>query len=88
MENNISIEYVKKEIYKQNPVAKFMYTGVDSICYHSSIVLEDGENRYLQFEIPLEELKTARFKVQEPAKLLIRWLCSYHFNNATFKDND
>ncbi len=83
----MTVEQIKKELYKQNPTARIMFVQDSVVRYCASVEFE-GEKNIVVFEIPTTDMGNTAFQREEPAKLLIRWLCSYHFNNATFKDND
>jgi len=64
-----SIE-IKKELYKQKPIADYNYERNDFKNYSCQIVV-NGTEEIIEFEIPLNECD---FGEVVPAQLLIRWL--------------
>lgn len=76
----MDINVIKKELYKQNPIAKIDYISEGKIYYKTIIKIDSIQESlphdllYLFFCIPMEETKGTRFNSEEPAKLLIRWL--------------
>lgn len=63
---------IKKELYRQKPVAYLVkiYQGV--IYYTANI-----DSGPVNFEVPVSDLGDASFEAQMDAKLLIRWLVDY-----------
>ena len=61
---------IKKELYKQKPIAEYDYTREDGKHYSTCIVI-DGQEEEVTFIIPIEE---ATFEKEVEAQLLIRWL--------------
>lgn len=61
---------IKKELYKQKPIAKVDFEKGDYIHY-STIIIVDGIQKTINFEVPMSE----DFGENEVnAQLLIRWL--------------
>ena len=61
---------IKKELYKQKPIAKVDFERGDYI-HFSTVILIDGIEEIINFEVPMSE----DFGENEvPAQLLIRWL--------------
>ncbi len=67
----MSINEIKKELYKQNPEAILDF--IDNGCPSYHAVLNDGT--WVNFHIPTSDLKDTRFYPKMEAKYLIRWLC-------------
>jgi hypothetical protein len=66
MDKNI----IKKELYKQKPIAKVDFERGDYIHFSTEITV-DGTEEIIEFEVPMSE----DFGVNEvSAQLLIRWL--------------
>ncbi len=64
-----TLNEVKKELYKQNPVAQFKYVYKS----HAYYVVEVSE-RQIEFEIPCSDMGESKFMNEMEAKLLIRWI--------------
>lgn len=64
---------VKKELYKQNPIANFNYIKLGVAVYQTSIKLDENDHTIL-FEIPVNDMGEATFQKIMSAKLLIRWI--------------
>lgn len=61
---------IKKELYKQKPLATVDFERGDFI-HFSTIIIVDNTEEIIRFEVPMSEDP----KVNEvPAQLLIRWL--------------
>jgi hypothetical protein len=60
---------IKKELYKQNPLAYLLGVTKDSIDYKAEL---DGENVF--FNIPINDIGDATFYYAMPAKHLIRYI--------------
>ena len=61
---------IKKELYKQKPIAEVDFERGDYI-HFSTVILIDGIEEIINFEVPMSE----DFGENEvPAQLLIRWL--------------
>lgn len=66
----MDINKIKKELYKQKPIAVIDYERVDFI-YYSTLIIVDSFEEILEFKVPRSE----KFEDKEiPAQLLIRWL--------------
>lgn len=66
----MTINEIKKELYKQKPIAVIDYERADFI-YYSTLIIVDGMEEILEFKVPRSE----KFEDKEiPAQLLIRWL--------------
>jgi len=62
---------IKKELYKQKPIAEFGYT--DGIfAYYSTELIIDGEDKIIEFKVP--ETEADGFDKCISAQLLIRWI--------------
>ena len=64
---------IKKALYKEKPIA-FIDGSDETYTYYKTDVLINGIRKEIKFEIPNSE--NVDFKDEEPAQLLIRWLCS------------
>ena len=62
---------VKKELYKQKPIAEFNY-DYEGHSYYSAEIIVDGEEQEIKFKIPFEE--SGDFNAKIESQLLIRWL--------------
>ena len=61
---------IKKELYKQKPIAEVDFERGDYI-HFSTVIIFEGTEEIINFEVPITE----DFGVNEvPAQLLIRWL--------------
>jgi hypothetical protein len=67
----MDINTIKKELYKQKPIAEFGYT--DGIfAYYSTELTIGGSEEIINFKVP--ETEADGFDKSIPAQLLIRWL--------------
>lgn len=60
---------IKKEFYKQKPIAHFQYINKGSVIY--TAIVSDIE---VKFDIPLTDIGTAEFLPEMDGKMLLRWL--------------
>lgn len=63
---------IKKELYKQKPIAEYGYTK-DNKKEYSCVLVIDGIEEEINFKIPLQDCAESLTKEIE-AHLLIRWL--------------
>jgi hypothetical protein len=61
---------IKKELYKQKPIAEVDFERGDYIHY-SALLIIDGIEEIVNFEVPMTEDPNEN---EIPAQLLIRWL--------------
>lgn len=61
---------IKKELYKQKPIAEVDFERGDYI-HFSTLIIIDGVEEIINFEVPMSE---DFGKNEVPAQLLIRWL--------------
>lgn len=61
---------IKKELYKQKPVAEVDFERGDYI-HFSTLLIIDGLEEIINFEVPIAEDPNEN---EIPAQLLIRWL--------------
>lgn len=71
----MDLTQVKKELYKQKPIAKFTYIRSGFAYYTTKLDL----NQTVIFRIPVEDMGDATFMDEMEGKLLIRWIDA--FNN-------
>lgn len=64
---------IKKELYKQNPVAEFGFNTEVSKNYSTELII-DGQEEIIEFEVPFSDMGDAKFENEIEAKLLIRWI--------------
>jgi hypothetical protein len=69
----LSLNDIKKMLYKQNPVAHIKYVRKGHIYYNTSIDNE-GTTQFINFEIPVSDMGDADFFPEMSGKLLIRWI--------------
>ena len=64
---------IKKALYKQKPTARLgsIHLG---IAYYMAIIVIDGQDEGIHFEIPVTDMGEATFLVDMPANLLNRWI--------------
>jgi hypothetical protein len=67
----MELNEIKKLLYKENPVAKFMFLTKDAICYTAG-----HEDSVIVFTIPQSDVDNGIFKVEMDSKHLIRWINS------------
>lgn len=68
---------LKKELYKQNPLAKFQFIRKGHAYYEAVLNLEphnDPDTFFVSFMIPVDDMGETDFTPTMPAKLLIRWI--------------
>lgn len=66
----MSTNEIKKELYKQKPIAEFGYAR-DGFKNYSCELLIGGFEEIIEFNVPDSE---ASFEDKVPAQLLIRWI--------------
>lgn len=66
-------ELVKKELYKQNPIAEKDYIKEGKKHYSTAIVV-DGSEEEVNFNVPLSEMGDNEFADTIEAKFLIPWM--------------
>ena len=64
---------IKKELYKQNPIAELGFTTEVSKTYSTEIIV-DGEDVIVEFEVPFSDMGETVFEDKIEAKYLIRWI--------------
>jgi hypothetical protein len=67
---------IKKELYKQNPIAEFQYIRKGN-AHYKTIVKDNQPIRVDQpvlFEVPVSDMGDADFGIKMEAKLLQRWI--------------
>jgi len=66
----MTLTEIKKELYKQKPIAKLRYVRKDIIYYETTI----NDNKTIIFAVPVNDIGDADFTSEMDAKLLIRWI--------------
>lgn len=66
-------EEIKKELYKQKPIAHLRYIR-KGIAYYLCQIESDGDGVTVHFEIPIADMGDADFTTEMDAKLLNRWI--------------
>lgn len=69
---NLTKEEIKKELYKQKPLAEYGYTR-DGCKFYGTEIIVDGMEEEVEFKIPFDD-GAALMENELPAQLLIRWL--------------
>jgi hypothetical protein len=68
---------IKKELYKQKPIAKMLYIR-SGVAYYDAVIRIEEEsvikNKTVFFMVPVEDMGDADFTPEMDAKLLIRYL--------------
>jgi hypothetical protein len=65
---------IKKLLYKQNPVAKFLYVRKGNAYYDTTVEDTTLGSVYIQFEVPVNDMGDADFLPIMEAKFLNRWI--------------
>ena len=65
---------IKKELYKQNPIAEFQYIRKGSAHYRTSVNDNNQHTHAVLFEVPVSDMGDADFGTTMEAKLLQRWI--------------
>lgn len=76
----MTLTEIKKELYKQKPIAKLVFIRKGVAHYDATIDGEkDGESYFktIFFEIPVLDMGDADLTPHMDAKLLNRWLVDY-----------
>jgi hypothetical protein len=68
----MTLNDIKKELYKQKPTAYLKYIRKETAFYSASV---SGYN--IEFEIPVNDMGEADFGPTMDGKLLIRWISSF-----------
>lgn len=69
----MELNIIKKDLYRQKPIAKLLYIRKGSIFYRAEV---NGEDKFYNviFSIPVEDIGDADFLSQMPSQQLIRWI--------------
>lgn len=68
----MELNIIKKDLYKQKPIANLLYIRKGNIIYNT---LVNGIDPYIVvFSVPIEDIGDADFLSQMPAQQLIRWI--------------
>jgi hypothetical protein len=70
----MDLNTIKKELYKQNPVANLIFILKGVVEYQSKIKDENDKDLSITFHVPVEDMGDAAFFESMSAKLLIRYL--------------
>lgn len=71
----MTITEIKKELYKQKPVAEFVHAKKGSLLYAALIGKSPaGFNDYVHFQVPFSDIGDGIFMDRMPAQQLIRYL--------------
>lgn len=65
---------IKKELYKQKPIAEFQYIRKGKAYYNTTVEDAVLGRVFVKFEIPVEDMGDADFGIEMEAKLLQRWI--------------
>lgn len=74
---------IKKEIYKQKPIAELLYIRKGSAYYDTMIKIGEEpfkKSKTIFFKIPINDMGDADFERKMDGKLLIRWLLEDGFD--------
>ncbi len=69
----MNLEVIKKELYKQNPIAELGFETDLAKAYSAEIVIE-GNEEIIDFIVPFADMGTTVFGETMEAKFLIRWI--------------
>ena len=78
--NFMNLTEIKKELYKQNPIAELLYIRKGAVYYDAKIKIKEEpiiKYKTIFFKIPVSDMGDADLKPTMDAKLLIRWLSEY-----------
>ena len=73
-QTKLTINDIKKSLYKQNPIAKLLYVRKGSGYYETTIEDVTLGSVYIQFRVPVDDMGDADFFPTMESKLLIRWI--------------
>lgn len=65
-------EEIKKELYKQKPIADLMYVKSGSAYYVAQV-----NDVTVHFTVPVSDMGEARFEASMNAQLLNRWISNF-----------
>ncbi len=82
----LSINDIKKILYKDNPVANLQYVRKGHVYYKALIRFTTGdspikESKYINFDVPIVDMGDADFHAEMSGKHLIRWIIKEEDNN-------
>lgn len=60
---------IKKLIYKEKPKARFEFIRMGVAYYYAEL-----NSERINFQIPVDDMGTTDFGIEEEAKLLLRWI--------------
>jgi len=67
-------EEIKKELYRRNPYAKFVYAQNKYLHYRARLVFLDSADVSINFAIPFIDMGDSKFEASVAAKHLIRYM--------------
>lgn len=72
----MTLEDIKKALYKENPKAKLLYIDKEFVAYASEKIAIDTEEKIhtILFRVPLTDIGDAKFYSEMEAKHLIRYM--------------
>lgn len=73
----MNLTEVKKELYKQKPIANLIFIRKGIVYYDATIEIKENDTlqfRTVFFEVPVSDMGDADFTPTMDAKLLNRWL--------------
>ena len=84
----VTLTDIKKQTYKQQPVAKFINIRNGKAFYTFSLSFEGYKDGKLTYEcqIPISDMGDASFNAEMEAKFLLRWVQEQVVGFQTFED--
>jgi len=69
----MEINDIKKELYKQKPVANILFIR-KGVAYYTTTIEFEGETHAIRFEVPVDDMGDADYFPEMDGKLLIRYI--------------
>tara|TARA_R110000822_G_C15041009_1_gene465317 strand:- start:28 stop:246 length:219 start_codon:yes stop_codon:yes gene_type:complete len=65
---------IKKALYKQKPIAKLQFIRVGVAYYKTLVKDNEGNENFIQFQVPVKDMGDADYFPDMDAKLLNRYI--------------
>ena len=67
---------IKKELYKQKPIAKLKFIRL-GVAYYSAIILDEEKEFTVEFQVPVVDMGDTDFYPEMDGKLLNRYIINF-----------
>lgn len=67
---------IKKELYKQKPIAKLKFIRL-GVAYYTAIILDEEKEFTVEFQVPVVDMGDTDFYPEMDGKLLNRYIINF-----------